>query len=181
MVKRGEYESRTYLGGRLRVARGRSPFLFGACVLFGLVGLYGALRPLFLLYASQSWTALPCTIVSSGFTSDTSQRYTEDVVYSYTVDGKPLQANRYEFAQVWYRDRTARAAKEAALTARYPPGSQTTCYVNPRDPAEAVLQRRVDTTFVVFLGGGSFLVTALGVWGLRGRQSTASEGLAPAG
>ena len=147
----------------------RSPFLYRMCLILGLVFLYvGFLQPLLMVYTSQNWTAVSCTVVSSRLKSGDGQQYAEDIVYSYKVAGKTYQADRYEFYNAWHKGRN-RAQKEKEIIAQYPPGSQTTCYVNPRDPTDAVLHRRIGAFAILFTAPLSLALIGVGISGLKRR------------
>jgi hypothetical protein len=170
MKDRHKKDGHSFLGGMWHASGNRSPFLYGMCLLFGLILLYAAfLQPLFMVYMSRSWTAASCTILSSGLKSGSGQQYAEEVVYSYEVAGKTYQADRYEFHHTWSKGRD-RLQKEADLVARYRPGSQTTCYVNPHDPADAVLHRRIGAVAILFTAPLSFALIGVGVSGLKRRR-----------
>lgn len=96
------------------------------------------------------------------------QQFAEDVVYSYEIAGKTYQADRYKFYHGWSKGRD-KALEEADLVARYRPGSQTMCYVNPNDPTDAVLHRRLGTIPMLFTAPLSLALIGVGVRGLKQR------------
>jgi hypothetical protein len=112
--------------------------------------------PLAPIYAARHWTAVPCTIIASGMRSDHSakeynQKFTEDVVYSYEVAGKTHQGTRYKFLEGWYT-RSEKGPREAEFVAHYRPGRQTTCYVNPSNPTDVVLDRGLGVPALLLVG-----------------------------
>lgn len=163
-------DRRPFLGGTLYVNRSAHPLLYGMCLVLGLLFLYaGAVLPLFRFYASHQWAAVPCTIMASGLKSDGGRSYTEDVVYAYEVAGKTYQGNRYGLVQSWHSRITERKRIEADLVTRYPPGSRATCYVNPDNPAEAILHRHLNPVGFWY-APLALILTMLGAWGLQQRR-----------
>jgi hypothetical protein len=77
----------------------------------------------------RSWIATPCRIMSSDVPGAPKKPALNAITYLYSFDGRGYQSSRYYFGVPPSAD-TVRA---------HPPGEQTTCYVNPADPAEAVL------------------------------------------
>ena len=143
---------------------------FSIFLLIGLVAFYlMAIRPLLYVAAAQDWAVTPCTIVSSEVGvhhGDDSITYSIDLTYKYEVRGKSYQSDRYHFVG---GSSSGRAAKQAIVT-RYPVGAKTTCYVDPDDPSEAVIERGlvgemwfglIPLVFVAIGGGG--MLFALGV------------------
>lgn len=106
--------------------------------------------------ATYTWQAVPCQIVES----DVREASSPNPWFAYL---------RYTFAagDSLRSSRSFGAYREALLfTRRWPAGSSTTCYFDPRDPAAALLERN-NTGFVlllflpipllfVFVGGAGF-------------------------
>jgi len=80
-----------------------------------------------------------------------------DIVFFYTINGRPFSSARYGFMG----GSSSGYAGKQAIVNQYPPGRRTVCYVNPADPADAVLERRFtnDMLFglipLVFVGAGT--------------------------
>jgi Protein of unknown function (DUF3592) len=134
--------------------------------IFGLWALYHAsLKPLATYLDGMSWRETPCTIVSSRLTTDENKVFTVDILYSYEMDGRVYRSNRYDFSRIRSSEKEE---KKQAVVARYPAGSRTTCYVDPDDPAQAVLHRKFSwegwwlgplfLTIVVGSGAGLFFM-----------------------
>ena len=90
---------------------------------------------------SDSWPTVEGTIIESEILrrTRTSRRsttvyYAPSVAYRYSVDGR-----EYESQKVAATDIEAAYEYAAELVARYPPGGSATVYVNPEDPADALL------------------------------------------
>jgi hypothetical protein len=113
-----------------------------------------------------SWRETPCLILTSGVkgTGESSSRgqptYRPQYLYSYSVDGKEYQSDRYSFFLMTI-DSRAIAEREAAL---HPAGSRATCYVDPADPKEAVFSRRFEPFQLIgILFPGVFVLGGLGM------------------
>jgi len=101
------------------------------------------LRPI----AAQGWQETPCEIIHSGVEkkwSDSGGRrrgggyyvHRFEVAYTYTFEGTHYSGNRHNLDASWS---SARAGADE-LAKRYRVGMRTTCYVNPKRPAEALLE-----------------------------------------
>lgn len=121
---------------------------------------------------AQGWTQTPCTVISSGVKSHSGKKgttYSVNIFYRYAVGEKEFKSNRY---RVMSGSSSGRTGKEAVV-ARYPAGSQQVCFVNPRNPAEAVLQPAPGWEMVfgllplIFAGVGLFIIWA----SLKGKQT----------
>lgn len=147
-----------------------SPFktvglLVGFFGIFFLVGA-GLFFPFFLLPAlrvveAQSWREVPCIIVSSdvrSHSSDDGVTYSIDVVYRYEVDGREHRSNRYQFMG----GSTSGYDGKAEVVAGIPAGAETTCYVDPDDPFEAVIERGFTTDYLFGLLPLAFAAIGLG-------------------
>ncbi|HEX9996218.1 MAG TPA: DUF3592 domain-containing protein [Abditibacterium sp.] len=145
------------------------------CALFSLIGaglVYALfLRPVAHVVAARSWSAVPCRIVSSNVASHSDSdgtTYSADIVYSYLgSDQITYTSGRYSFGnkiKAGYKGR-------AGIVAAYPVGSTATCYVNPRVPTEAVLQRGMTGEVWFGLMGLPFLAFGLfGIWAVTRSQ-----------
>ncbi|MBN2310521.1 MAG: DUF3592 domain-containing protein [Candidatus Hydrogenedentes bacterium] len=116
---------------------------------------------------ARTWDAVPCTIVSSDVESHSGEdtTYSIAIAYTYTVNGREYRSDRYQFmggSSSGYRGKRA-------VVDRHPPGSKAICYVNPADPAEAVLNRGITPDFAFALIPIVFMAVGAGgiVYGLR--------------
>ncbi len=130
-------------------------FVAGAAALWAMT-----LGPLLKIAAARSWEATPCRIVSSRVAANNDSdgsTYRVDILYAYTFAGMPRHSSRYDFSP----GSSSGYATKAAIVGKYPVGVQTTCYVNPRAPWEAVLRREPFKALwfgaigMVFLGVGA--------------------------
>lgn len=116
--------------------------LFVFFLLFGGLGagifVAAFVRPWLQSRDAASWTRTPCTILASdvrSHRSDDGTTYSIEILYEYRINGRPYRSNRYTFSRASSSGRDAKAA----VVRQHPPGLQTFCYVNPRDPTDAVL------------------------------------------
>jgi hypothetical protein len=125
-----------------RKASARFTLVF--CSVFLLIGAvmgyFVTVRPVLGVLAARGWTPTPCTILSSEVRShrgSKSTTYSADIHYAYEVDGRPFHSDRAKFMG---GSSSGRGGK-MEFVRRYPGGAKATCYVNPRDPSDAVLER----------------------------------------
>ncbi len=152
----------------------------GVGVLFVLIGgalfVFIGLLPWLRLWRAQTWPATPCLVISSTVrsqTSDDGTTYRVDILYEYRFGGQTLRSNRYDFAN-WS---SSGYRRKKAIVDGYPKGSEAMCYVDPRSPGEAVLERGYRPAYLIGLFPLLFLVAGAAAWhvGLKQRrQSRAS-------
>lgn len=114
-------------------------------------------RPLIEWQSAQQWPELPCTILDSEVVtvrSSDSTTYRAEVSYRYTFAGREYTSKRYNF---FTGSSSGRSGKEA-IVAAYPKGAQRSCYVNPEQPSEAVLNRDFSITYLFGSFGLIFVV-----------------------
>jgi hypothetical protein len=122
---------------------------------------------------TYSWKAVDCVVVSSSVL-DLPKDYGIHIQYEYQFGGRQYHGTNYTVG----RFTTSDYGQVERLVDAYPPGQKTTCFVNPSDPADAVLRRGslVMAPFLllpllfVFIGGGGIYVTWRG--GTTGTKST---------
>jgi hypothetical protein len=129
-------------------------FLFGAGF-FALAFGRGFLK----LIDAREWTPTPCTILSSEVQSH-GGTYSIEVRFSYSVNDHNYESNRYDFAE----GSSSGYDSKAKVVAQIPAGSRTTCYVNPKDPADAVLERGFTTE--MYFAGLPLLFAFIGLAGM---------------
>ena len=153
------------IGRRRRPLGPRGHLLVGG--LSGLMGLLaiglGYLRPVYRQQAAQAWVATPCVVLASEVRQSTRKghsKYRPSVSFRYQVDGASHQSSEYALTDLTSSD----PARARAVVAALAPGTNTTCYVDPRDPDEAVLVREIDDIWlplglgILLLGFSLFLV-----------------------
>lgn len=134
-------------------------------------------RPMSHFLAAQSWQATPCTIESSQVAeSSDSDGTTYKVAVTFTYagsDGLEYRSSRYDFLGV----SSSGYDGKAAVVAQYPAGARTTCWVDPENPGEAVLNRDFSLLYLIGLFPLVFVAAGAGgiTWALRqGRKKTAA-------
>ena len=139
-----------------------SIFLIVGVVLTVVLGIL----PVWRVFQARNWQAVPCTIVSSQVKTHNDSdgdTYSIQIVYDYQFNGQRHQADRYHF----FTGSSSGHAGKQAVVDQYPPGKQTTCYVNPADPQQAVLDPHLTIDFLwallplpfVLVGGGGVIFT----------------------
>ena len=137
--------------------------LFGLLVCFpGLWLTYSVLlKPLGLVSVSQHWIETPCTILESQLGVDSNSEsimYSVDVKYEYEVDGESYLSDRYSF----FRDSSVGVDSKKEVVSTLQPGTQSVCFVNPKDPTKAVLYRGI--TVEILFGLLPLSVLAFGLF-----------------
>lgn len=131
---------------------------------FGLWGFYAInVRPVVTYLDAMSWRETPCTILSSRLVEE-DDFHKVDILYAYVVDGQVYRSDLYDFSGV---HSSGGQEEKQAMVDRHPSGSRTLCYVDPDDPARAVLHPTVSTE--AWWLGPVFLIFGLaGAGGLFG-------------
>lgn len=143
---------------------GAQKFLLWFFLVFFLVGsvltYFFFLRPVYRTYQAQSWTETPCEVVSSrvqSHRSDDGTTYSIDILYKYMVDGKEFRSNQYGFMNF---SSSGRSDKSKVVRA-HPKGKKTVCFVNPKDPSDAVLMRDWSWSLLIGLIPSVFAIVGL--------------------
>lgn len=143
--------------------RGIATAALVALVIGGGIGTWFlSVRPVAGVVAASGWDETACRVLSSRVrthrgSEDTT--YSVDVLYAYTVDEREYRTNRYDFLG----GSSSGYAGKQAVVARYPVGSRATCFVDPSDPALAVLDRSLRAKYL--LGA---IPAALAIGGMLG-------------
>lgn len=137
-------------------------FLFA--VVFAAAGFaafwFATLRPLLRFGDSAGWVETPCEILASSLerhTGSDSTTYRVAVRYRYTFDGRAYESDRYDFSS---GSTNVGVDRMRAAVNALPPGRRAVCYVDPADPASAVLSRA--PTSGVWFGFLTLLFPAFG-------------------
>lgn len=142
--------------------------------LFGLIGalfLAFFVQGLWQVVRARGWVEVPCRVISSELgthSGDDSDTYSIEVTYRYRFDGRDYESSRYQFL----RGASSGREGKARIVESLPAGGACVCYVDPENPAEAVLERGLTSMywfaiipllfFLIGVGG------VLGVtWGYR--------------
>jgi hypothetical protein len=137
------------------------------CSVFLLAGLgftYGFLiLPITRILAARSWEQAPCEIVSSRVqrhSDSDGDTYSIDIVYRYPWRGRTYTSNRYHFVT----GSSSGYEGKAEVVRQFPQGARALCYVNPKNPSEAVIDR--DFSSSIWVGLFPLLFVLFGAGGL---------------
>ena len=103
--------------------------------------IFLTVKPLYGVYRAQEWDPVTCTILRSKVEThrdSDGDTYSIQISYRYTYKGQQYNSERYRFSPGG--SSSGYAGKKEVVDA-HPPGSQHTCYVNPEQPDEAVIER----------------------------------------
>lgn len=161
--------------GRKRILGVRLFFLVFLVVGAGLAWPL-LLRPMRKMIDALQWEPHPCTIISGNIErsrdSDGGTIYGIAIHYRYRFGGREFESDSYGFADGVFS--SGYKSKQAILDRC----SETTCFVNPRNPAQAVLNRGWTTGLLIGLVPAVFLI--IGIGGLIfGRTRTSPMPLPP--
>lgn len=146
--------------------RGTSPGrLWLVCIVFLVLGALGtyviAVLPIVHALEGRSWVRTPCRVIDCAVRRHRGKfgpSYSVDIVYEYEADGHTYRSDRWDF----FPSIPGISHDAAADVARqHPPGRMLACYVNPLDPDQAVLDRRIRSGFPRILLPLAFLTAGL--------------------
>ena len=80
---------------------------------------------------------------------DSWYEWTMGIMYTYTWEGKEFTSDQFAIQERGYTDPSI----AGQVLMRFTPGSVHDCYVNPKEPGEAVLERDPVWLLLMFLGG----------------------------
>jgi hypothetical protein len=153
-------------------------------LIFGGVCLYldGA-RPLWRVMRASGWVETPCTVISSRINVHSSSgrgntsrpdSYKAEIVYTYEFGDRTYHSDRYDLENAF---RLSSGIPQRIVTA-HPRGAQTVCFVNPSNPAEAVLERgwMPDTWRELPLPLALVLFGSIGLWWCSKTRAVARQG-----
>jgi hypothetical protein len=163
---------------RRKSARTSRPSLGCLAAFFALFGLAGALtfwllavRPVLRAVEARSWVESPAEIVSSAVEAHSGSKggstYSVAIAFDYTFGARTYRGDHYDFET---GSSSGRDAKQEVVD-RFPAGAKTTCWVNPKNPVEAVIDRNLGWWILwglfplpflgVGLGGLVFVIAAI--------------------
>lgn len=126
-------------------AGGKGVGLLFGCVFFAAGAFFCwmmGLSPLLKSINSKDWIETSCIIDSSeveSHRSDDGTTYSVEISFHYTAKGQQYQSDTYNFSSASSSGRSGKAE----VVARYPVGSEQTCWINPEDFSEAVISRDI--------------------------------------
>jgi hypothetical protein len=129
-----------------------------------------SVKPAIELHDSRSWSRTPCRIVASQIVHVRRRLLGREgqirIKFAYEFQGTSYVGDRYDFQQHSRRLSTAQC-----IVTRLPSGSATFCWVNPRRPEAAVIERSgaVHAAFGMVVYGGLAALGGLMLFGeIRG-------------
>ncbi|MGE9270479.1 MAG: DUF3592 domain-containing protein, partial [Verrucomicrobiales bacterium] len=144
------------LGGLLAVG------FFGAFALVGVGLIVGEVLPKCLRWVSvKSWEPTPAVVMWSALYTDSGgdePSYRPNIFYRYRVDGQEYFSNRYGLVGA----SSAGRASKLRIVEEHPQGSELICYVNPKNPQEALLSRELGASLWLSLLALPFAGVGLG-------------------
>ena len=149
------------------------------CALFAIVGgamLYPlGIKPIARTIDAQNWASTPCNVLRAevgSHSGDDGTTYSVDILYEYTFNGRTYKCDRYDFIG----GSSSGYDGKARVVEQYQSAAQPICYVNPKNPTEAVLKRGFHAKLLLALFPLPFLL--IGIVGmisaLRGKKDGAS-------
>lgn len=123
---------------------------FGVFLLAGLGFSMFFVVPAVHVIQASSWRAVPCEIVSSSVASHSDSdgtTYSIEISYRYRVDGRSYTGNRYRFLG----GSSSGSEGKQKVVDSLPPGTTTTCWVDPDDPSASVLDRGFHWEYLLVL------------------------------
>ncbi len=109
---------------------------------------------------SKNWAETPCAILESRVQShsgDDGTTYSIDILYAYEYAGRKYRSSQYEFIS----GSSSGYDAKAEVVKRHPAGAKTVCYVNPKNPGEAVLKRELGAKAFLALFPLAFMLVGL--------------------
>ena len=114
------------------------------CGVFALMGsaafAFLAVIPIWQIIKAQGWEPVDCTILTSEVETSSSSdgnTYRIAITYAFELGGEEFEGDRYNFS----RGSSSGYDGKAEVVGRYPPGSQTLCFVDPQSPSDSVINR----------------------------------------
>ncbi len=133
------------------------PFVF--FVMGSVMFYFGFGRGMWKVVQARGWTPVPCTMINSEVRSydDT---YSIEVQFFYHIGDQKYEGSRYDFVD----GSSSGYDSKAEIVRQIPPGSRTTCYFNPANPGEVVLERGF--TGEMWFAAIPLLFAVIGLFGL---------------
>ncbi|MCX5660741.1 MAG: DUF3592 domain-containing protein [Planctomycetota bacterium] len=165
-------------GNPPKSAAGCMVLFFGAFLLAGIATTYPLLvKPAISLIRAQMWAPTTCTILSSqvvGHSGSKGPTYSVAIRYEYVVNGTRYKSDAYDFMP---GSSSSGYDGKVDIVNQHPPGSQKTCYINPADPGQVVLNRGFQWIYLmgllplVFVAVGGVGVVSAARSFQRGKQT----------
>jgi hypothetical protein len=150
---------------KARKGRGCAGGFFAVFMLIGLGASAFFAWPILGIVQARGWRETPCTILASAVkehSDSDGSTYSVELTYEYVVNDQTYTSSRYKFMSM----SSSGYQGKKAIVDRLGPGTKTVCYVNRRNPSEAVIERGF-TTDMLF-GLIPLVFVAVGAGGLFG-------------
>jgi len=162
-------------------AKGKSRYapavFFAVFAIAGGAMLYPlGIRPIAQTLDAESWASTPCKVLRAEVRSqdsDDGTTYSVYILYQYEFGGRTYKADRYDFVG----GSSSGYEGKARVVARYQSAVKPICYVNPKNPSQAVLKRGFHAKLLLALLPLPFLLVGVGglVYTVRGKGREASR------
>jgi len=140
--------------------------------LFLIGGVYGVvnnlINPLTRWHQARSWEKHSCAIEHAdlnpfvcgvrGGAGCSVPNFS--LIYSYEINGKIFKAARFDLLE----DVARRYKKGVTIVKNAPVGKKFDCFVNPEDPLDAVIDRKLSLDHFIGVIGFGFLFVAFAIW-----------------
>ena len=138
--------------------------LGGIFAAMGALLLYVALlKPMQLTWKSSSWIETPATVAECRLENRSRGAMTIVINYHYYYNKIKYCGNRYDFFRSNGNATSWRIDNMREIVRSLPPGTRTTCLVDPQKPSEAVISRKIFLSPVALLLPVLFLSIGVGM------------------
>ncbi|UDQ99536.1 DUF3592 domain-containing protein [Lentisphaerae bacterium WC36] len=100
---------------------------------------------------TQFWTHTKCEVLTSKIKENISGNtttYASEIIFKYYIKDQDYTSNTFN---CYYNFYTSNYKQIAKIVHKYPVGTKTICYVNPKDPFEAVISREKNDNIFMFI------------------------------
>lgn len=145
--------------------------VISSCLFFGVFAVAGLIAFYFLGYKlfkeyfqAKNWNALPCVVTQSNLeqrqSKDSGNALTHkiNIRYQYQFQNKKYIGHRYHFIDAYSTEERSKWS----IVRAYPQGKHFTCYVNPQDPTQSVINRGLGGYFLWSLFSIPFFLIGVG-------------------
>lgn len=166
-IKMGNHRTRRRCANRAINRSGRSSpgvVLFAFFFLMGTAFFYIiCLDPMIMVIQARNWAEAPAVVRSSKVEENRSSHgttYRVKIKYDYEFQGGEYESDRYSFFGGWTSGRDSKQD----IVDRYPPGFKFSCYVDPNNITQAVIDRELGAQ--VFWGLIPLIFVVVGLGGM---------------
>lgn len=141
-------------------------FLMGAAFFYVI-----CVNPVMMIIQARNWAEAPAVVRSSEVEENSSSdgsTYRVKIEYNYEFQGREYESDRYSF----FSGSTSGRDGKQDIVDRYPLGFKFSCYVDPNNPAQAVINRELTAQIFWGLIPLIFVVVGLGgmYFSIRGKK-----------